>query len=140
MSTHTITITSQQQELEQVNIALSEYLIEHNLDESQLLSLQLIAEEIMVNTINYGYAGRVDKTISVQLSHNESYITMTFVDQAKAFNPLELGEAKLGMPEADEDVGGLGVHLVKEMCDTCNYEYVAGENRFTVGFSLQKGK
>ncbi len=136
MNTKKITITSQQQELEKVNIALNEYLIEHDLEESQLLTLQLIAEEIMVNTINYGYAGRADEVLSVLLSHDDSHITMTFVDRAKAFNPLELGEAKLGVPEAEDEVGGLGVHLVKEMCNTCNYEYIAGENRFTVSFLL----
>ena len=138
--TREITIKSRQEELEQVNTALNEFLVEHHLPESLLLELQLIAEEIMVNTINYGYAGRVDETISVLISHNKSHITMTFVDQAKAFNPLELGEARLGMPEAEGAVGGLGVHLVKEMCDACSYEYVAGENRFTVKILLEKGK
>jgi len=140
MHTKEITIKNRQEELEQVNSALNEYLVEHHLPESLLLELQLIAEEIMVNTINYGYADSVDETISVLISHNEHQITMTFIDRAKAFNPLELGEAQLGVPEAEDAVGGFGVHLVKEMCDTCSYEYVAGENRFTVKILLEKGK
>ena len=135
-----ITINNQQEELALVNTALNEYLVEHHLEESLLLSLELIAEEIMVNTINYGYDDKINDTISILISHNERQISMTFVDRAKAFNPLELGEAQLGLPEAKDAVGGLGVHLVKEMCDTCNYEYVAGENRFTVNFLLQEGK
>jgi len=53
---------------------------------------------------------------------------MTFVDRAKAFNPLELGDAHLGTPEEEDAVGGLGVHLVKEMCDFCSYEYASSEN------------
>ena len=145
MLTKVITIKNKQEELEHVNTALSEYIVEHHLPESLLLTLELIAEEIMVNTINYGYADKVDEAISIQtmsvhISHDKNQVTMTFIDQAKAFNPLELKEAKLGMPEAEESVGGLGVHLVKEMCDTYNYEYVAGENRFTVRILLEKGK
>ncbi len=132
-----ITINSRIEDLQQVNSLLNKYISTHALQESLLFSTQLIAEELIVNTINYGYDGDVEQSISLLLSHNSQHITMTFIDRGKEFNPLEQGEARLGIPKEDEAVGGLGVHLIKEMSDLCHYEYVLGENRFTVKLLLE---
>jgi|GEM_PF-1256086 len=130
-----INIKNNKEELCIINQALSDYLCEYQLPESLLMNLELIAEEIIVNVINYGYA-EGDHCISLLIDHDDALINMTFVDSATAFNPLESGEARLGIPEEDEPVGGLGIHLVKEMSDECFYEFVSGENRFTVSCYL----
>ena len=130
-----INIKSNKKELSVINQALRDYLCEHQLPESLLMNLELIAEEIIENVINYGYA-KDGQSISLLIDHDDALINMTFVDSASAFNPLESGEARLGIPEEDEPVGGLGIHLVKEMSDKCFYEFVSGENRFTVSCYL----
>ena len=101
------------------------------------MNLELIAEEVMVNIINYGYA-ESDQSISLLIDHDDLFLTMIFVDRAMAFNPLEQESADLGIPEGDEPVGGLGIHLVKEISDKCSYEHISGENRLTVSCYLTK--
>ena len=127
-----ITITSSAEELEKVNAYLNRYISQHDLPDHVLLTSQLVAEELIVNTIDYGYDGKAGMPISLHLSHNEKQIELLFVDQAKAFNPLEQDAARLGLPECDEPVGGLGIHLVKEMSGSCRYEHISGENHFSL--------
>jgi len=126
-----ITIEGRKEELECVNLALDDYLREFQLPDSLSMTLQLIAEEVMVNVINYGYDENA-QGVSLLIDHDEKLINLTFVDRARAFNPLELGEPRLGLPVEGESVGGLGIHLIKEMSDFCRYEFTSGENRFTV--------
>jgi sigma-B regulation protein RsbU (phosphoserine phosphatase) len=132
-----IHIKNKKEELFIINQALADYICEYQLPEPMLMNLELIAEEIIVNVINYGYA-EDNQPISLLIDHDENLIRMTFVDSASAFNPLDRGDARLGLPDIGEPVGGLGVHLVKETSDECTYEYISGENRFTVSCYLTK--
>ncbi|MFD2230296.1 SpoIIE family protein phosphatase [Alkalimarinus sediminis] len=132
-----ISITSSTEELEKINAYLSKYISHHDLPEHLLLTSQLVAEELIANTIHYGYDDKTGMPISLHLSHNEKEMTLLFVDQAKAFNPLEQGEARLGLPADDEPVGGLGIHLVKEMSNSCEYRYIAGENQFSLTLLIE---
>ncbi len=132
-----IDITSSPEELEKINAHLGKYISLHDLPEHLLLTSQLVAEELIANTIDYGYDGKTGMPITLHLSHDLTQITLLFVDQAKAFNPLDLGTARLGLPKEDEPVGGLGVHLVKEMSDNCKYEYISGENHFSLSLLFE---
>lgn len=127
-----IAITSSTEELEKINAYLSKYISHHDLPEHLLLTSQLVAEELIANTIYYGYDGKAGMPISLHISHDEKQMKLLFVDRAKAFNPLEQSAARLGLPEGDDPVGGLGIHLVKEMSDCCEYTHISGENHFSL--------
>ena len=46
---------------------------------------------------------------------------MEFEDRGREFNPLEIAEPDLETPIEDRQLGGLGIHLVKNMFDLAEY-------------------
>ena len=52
------------------------------------------------------------------------------IDEGKAFNPLKEADCSaLGQSSEDCTVGGLGVHLVKEVTDQQKYQRDGNKNR-----------
>ena len=57
---------------------------------------------------------------------------MEFIDDGIQFNPIE-SESPDSPDTIDEaEIGGLGIHLVKNLTDELNYEYENNENHLTI--------
>ena len=99
--------------------------------------LKLVAEELLANIINHGYAGDSGKSIDVDLKVDSNCVRLTFTDSGGAFNPLGR-EA----PELLNDLseGGMGLLLIKSLTDSQQYARNNGHNVFTVTKNYNKGK
>ena len=90
----------------------------------------LIAEELVTNTVSYGYEDDDEHHIEIEVSLNAGRWRFQFRDDAGAFNPLEKPPPDL---EASErPIGGLGIHLVRELSDLVSYQRSDGCNILTV--------
>ncbi|MBE6495363.1 MAG: ATP-binding protein [Methanobrevibacter thaueri] len=94
----------------------------------QDFQVDLILEEVFVNIVNYS---KTD-SIRVNSSFENSILTLEFIDDGVEFNPLLNEDPK--MPESIEDaeVGGLGIHLTKELSDDIEYDRIADENHLKI--------
>ena len=85
--------------------------------------LQLVAEELLMNTIMHGYGKeRSNASIWLTLHPQPEGVAFIIEDEAPPFDPLKEGpppdtNAALG----DRPIGGLGVMLVREMTDHASY-------------------
>jgi len=52
------------------------------------------------------------------------------IDDGRAFNPLEVPAPDLSLAMRDRPIGGLGIHLLRELADEVKYERRDGTNRF----------
>ncbi len=90
--------------------------------------IRLIAEELIVNIINYAYdtdEGLIK--IDLDLINNKEMI-LTIMDTGKRFNPL-LSESPDTNKHFNQRIpGGLGIFMVKELADNVEYEYVNNQN------------
>lgn len=91
--------------------------------------LKLVAEELLANIINHGYAGNAGQHIDLALEIDERSVRLTFTDAGAAFNPLERNS-----PETLNDLseGGMGLLLVKSLTDRQHYAREGDLNVFTV--------
>jgi anti-sigma regulatory factor (Ser/Thr protein kinase) len=53
-------------------------------------------------------------------------------DDAIAFNPFELEAPDLAAPVETRELGGLGIHLVKNIMDECSYRRFEEHNIVTL--------
>jgi anti-sigma regulatory factor (Ser/Thr protein kinase) len=95
--------------------------------------LQVILEEVALNIITHGYgeAGEA-KGISVTLDSNERFITIVVEDEARAFDPTGRVEVDVSLPPGERPIGGLGVHLVKNLVESMHYERRGARNILTL--------
>ena len=93
--------------------------------------VQLAVDEACTNVIHYAYEGTGIIRITVELASGELIVTVD--DQGKPFNPLEVPPPDLDSGAEDRPIGGLGIHLIKNLMNQVSYSYdVASGNRLTM--------
>ncbi|MDV2998739.1 MAG: hypothetical protein N5P05_000345 [Chroococcopsis gigantea SAG 12.99] len=128
-----LTVNSELTDLGDVKQNLSKILHGAHLSEEIIDNSQLIAEEIFVNIIEYGYGDSRDNYINLRIEIDSDYLTMTFEDTAKAFNPVtNITVPDLEPNDIHRPIGGLGFFLVQELAQTVDYDYRDGKNILTV--------
>jgi serine/threonine-protein kinase RsbW len=92
----------------------------------------LAIEEIVTNCIQYGYDDADEHMIDIALSVADQKLTMTFVDDGHAFDPLAQARPDMSRPPEERQIGGLGIHLLRTMTDEMLYQRCDGTNRLTL--------
>jgi serine/threonine-protein kinase RsbW len=64
----------------------------------------------------------------LELEHSDGRLALSLSDDGPAFDPLAIPTPDLDAPLEERAVGGLGVHLVREMMAGVSYEYRDGRN------------
>ena len=112
----------------------------HSISPGTLFALNLVLEELVSNTINYGFTDSGEHVITVSLDCNGSDLSVRVEDDAMEYNPLERETPDLDVPVEDRQIGGLGVHLVKEIMDDVRYERVGGRNVLSMRKHMTEGE
>ncbi len=83
--------------------------------------LNLCLDELLNNTISYGYADTGPHRIVVKLSVSKNRLVAEIQDDAKPFDPRSAPAAPPDGTLQSRQVGGLGVHFVKTLVDEMGY-------------------
>lgn len=94
--------------------------------------VSLAIEELVTNCIKYGYDDDGEHVIDIALSLTDQKLTMVFVDDGHAFNPLKAPSPDLPPGIEGRPTGGFGIPLVREFADEIAYERSDGANRLTL--------
>jgi serine/threonine-protein kinase RsbW len=101
------------------------------LTERDLFCVDLVCDELITNTIKYGYADTAEHEIAVNLSVQPTEIVIELEDDGQPFNPLNSAAPDTNLAMQDRPIGGLGIHLLREMMDHCEYRHTDGKNCVT---------
>ena len=91
-----------------------------------------MAEELVMNIVQYAYPDGGDDYLDVEIERDDNRITLRFRDGGVPFNPLELASPDISLPIEQRGIGGLGFFIVTKKMDSVKYEYTDGENVLTV--------
>lgn len=83
--------------------------------------VQLVTEEVVCNALEHGRVEGRGHEISVGIGIEHGLITLEFRDDCIAYNPLERPDPDLDADIADRPIGGLGVHLIRELAEEVSY-------------------
>jgi sigma-B regulation protein RsbU (phosphoserine phosphatase) len=98
--------------------------------------MRLVLEELMVNTVEYGYPDGRPGQIRILLRLLPDAVTVELADDGVAFDPLQSAPPDLTGDLADrEQVGGLGIHLARTMASEMRYTRSADGNRLRLRFT-----
>ena len=107
--------------------------------EDLLFKVKLVVEEIGLNIIDYGYAGEQSGEIEIRFRCGKETLTIDIIDEGKSFDPLTESPAPNTSAQIEErPIGGLGVHLVKQMMDEVRYVREGTCNRLTLKAQLSQ--
>ena len=127
-------------ELADVGTALDRieaWLQEGAVDREWRYDVRIALEELLVNTVSYGYAGIGDARIDVALRRAGDTLHVLITDNAIAFDPFAREDPDIEVDLDDREMGGLGIFLVRQLAAAYAYRRVDGRNLVELRFSLQ---
>jgi len=134
-----LTIGADLGEVARVQAALAEFADAHAVPAAARRSLGVVVDELLTNTISYGFAGRDGGEVTVAVELSADRLTVTLSDDGTPFDPLSAAAPDLAAPVEERRIGGLGIHLVRRMMDDVGYRRSAGRNVVTLAKRLTGG-
>ena len=86
------------------------------------MQLNLAIEEAVVNVMNYAYPKGTKGGILVTARLSDDTLTFVISDKGIPFNPTLQKPADTTLSAEERRIGGLGIHLVRQLMDTVSYE------------------
>lgn len=128
-----LTIEPDRAEVARANAAFTAFAEANAVPAAIRRSLNVALDELLQNTIAHGFAGRPAGgggggavTIAVELLPDR--LTVTLTDDGQPFNPLVTAAPDTARPVEERPVGGLGIHLVRQLMDEVQYHRRGGRN------------
>ena len=115
-------------EIEALALAVESFAAANNLPEQVVFQVNLCLDELLTNTISYGFPQGGEHEITVEIVLQGGALVITTHDGGLAFNPLERAEADTSQSIEERPIGGLGIHLVRKMMDEIEYRRESGQN------------
>jgi anti-sigma regulatory factor (Ser/Thr protein kinase) len=106
---------------------LDSYCAQHRVDARCRHDLHLIVEEACVNVIAHAYPPGAPGPLSLQVEikpcDGRPVMEITIEDRGAPFDPLMLPSPDQTAPLEELPVGGLGVHLIRQLSDRQHYRH-----------------
>ena len=97
-----------------------------------ITDLLIAVDEMVTNAIVHGYHGK-EGMVEVEVLRVEQAITIFVRDDAPPFDPTHVPTPDLTIPLEERPLGGLGIHLTRELTDVFRYRRLPdGGNEITL--------
>ena len=97
-----------------------------------IFETNLALDELFTNIISYGYNDKQVHLITVKISLQNNELLFSIEDDGIPFNPTEVDEPDLGCTIEECKIGGLGIHLAKNLMDEVCYQRCKDKNILTL--------
>ena len=108
--------------VEKVKEAFSGFAETHALPDDVRRDLNIALDELLANELSHAMAGRDAWLLTVEVELDQERLTVTLTDDGPAFDPFRQAAPDTTLSVDDRPIGGLGIHLVRELMDEVSYE------------------
>ena len=128
---NTITVPANEKVLDEITEFIDGELAKYDCPPN--IQIQMAVEEVFVNIASYAYRnGEGEAEITVNIITDPLTAEIVFRDSGVPFDPLAADSADISEEALEEREGGLGIHMIKTLMDSVNYEYKDGSNLLTM--------
>ena len=127
-----ITLTNDVQEVPRLNAFVDEVCEEHGCDIETTMRMNLAIEEAVVNVIDYAYPPDTVGSVDIKVTTDDNHMEFVISDSGTPFDPTKKEDVDISLPVEERRIGGLGIHLVKQLMDKISYERKDGRNVLTL--------
>ena len=131
-----LTIENDFAQLAVVRDTVESFARRERLSRDVVFAAKLALEELLTNTISYGYRDQSGQLIEIRMEVRGGQLIIRTVDGGLAFDPGTAKEPNTKLSLKNRALGGLGVHLVKNLMDRIEYQHKDGKNHVTLRKSL----
>ena len=110
---------------------LAEWIETIGIPDALNMSINLALEEAVSNVMLYAYPDSSGRVL-VEAEKADKQITFTITDNGIPFDPTKQKEADITLGIEERGIGGLGIHLVRNIMDDIRYERKDNKNILTL--------
>lgn len=133
-----ITLPNDVQATTELGLFVDEVCENVGFDMSTTFKLNLAIEEAVVNVMSYAYPAGTKGDVDIDAEADDEQLKFVISDSGTPFDPTQKGEVDTTLSAEERGIGGLGIHLIRQIMDTINYERVDGKNVLTLRKKLTK--
>lgn len=127
-----LTLNNQLSELNTLAATVEAFAEQAELDMKTQFNLNLALDELVTNIINYAYDDESLHQIAITLSYASSLLNVIITDDGKPFDPTQQENPALNNDLEQREIGGLGIHFVRNMMDKLTYQRINEHNQLTL--------
>ena len=90
-----------------------------------------------MNIIDYAYPNREEGFIDLRVEANDRWIQFVIMDDGIPFDPTSRPNVDTTQSIEDRPIGGLGIHLIRNIMSGINYNRADGKNILTLTLNLE---
>lgn len=128
----TIRLPVDLKEIERLNRIVRQFGDLHEVPSRTLYAVNLALDEVVTNIVLHGFKDGTGEEFEVRLTAAPGQVTGEVEDGGAAFNPLDAPTPDLSAPLDERALGGLGIHLVKNLMDKVDYRRDGAKNVLTI--------
>jgi len=125
-------VTNQLSEIPRLAGLVLAFCAAQGLPEAVAFRFNLAFEEILTNTIKYGYDAAGPREIAIELRREAGRVVAEVTDDARPFDPTRAPPPDLDGTLEERAIGGLGLYLISQMLDEVAYRRDGAHNRLTL--------
>ena len=115
---------------------VQEFFSRERVDASHRYAVDLAVEELFTNMVKYSPEGT--QAIVIQLEKKDHCLEIRLTDfDVESFDPTQAPEVAINSPIEERTPGGLGLHLIRKLFDTMEYEYIDRRSRIILKKNLE---
>ena len=127
-----IVLTNDTQEVPKLNAFVEEICQTVGFDDIVTMQVMVAVEEAVVNVMKYAYPTGKRGNVTIEASLNDVRLKFTIIDSGKPFDPTVQAEVDTTLSAEERNIGGLGIHIMRQNMDSINYERMDNLNVLTL--------
>jgi len=125
-------LTNNLDELDRLQDHVVRFADEKGISRKMAFKLNLVIDELFTNIVSCGYRDEALHEIGISLELKGNAIVIRMMDDGIPFNPSQTGMPDTRCALKDRQIGGLGLHLVRNMTNSLCYRRIRNRNILTI--------
>jgi len=118
-------------ELDRLAEEIGRFCTTHSLGDDATFELNLVLEELFVNSVRHGGCEGMDKAARVRMRVSDA-VEVEYQDRGRPFDPTQAPEPDIHAPIEERTSGGLGIHLMRKIMRKVEYARVDDRNQINM--------
>lgn len=131
-----IKITNEIDQLELVEEKIDLFSSTINLPEEVRQKVSIALDELLNNVITHGYLDDEQHFIVIKMDLQDSKFIIIIIDDGQAFDPTKKDSPDTTSGIEEREIGGLGIHMVRNLMDEFTYDRIDSKNIVTLGIYI----
>jgi len=127
-----IVLPNDTQEVPRLNAFVEEVCQTVGFNEIVTMQVKVAVEEAVVNVMKYAYPTGQRGDVTIEAASNDVRLKFTIIDSGKPFDPTVQAEVDTTLSATERNIGGLGIHIMRQNMDSINYERMDNLNVLTL--------